>query len=318
MSTSAQSIQALNPSAPPGVISAIRQASASTGVDFDYLLQQAASESSFDPKAQASTSSARGLYQFIDSTWLDLIDKHGSKHGMEALAGAITRDASGKPTVTDPDNRQAILALRDNPGISALMAAEFALDNKQCLEGSLGRKVGSTELYMAHFLGAGGATRFLSELAENPGCDGASVLPTAAKANEAVFFSGGQSRSVDEIYAQFADRFSAPVSSPDAGSGPFVAQTPPATNPDLRQNTFDAQRPSSTPHRDQSYRSENRSQSHILTGKYDSGSSFTDSGNALSGLNNLQRADMHLMSLRLLQSLPAADNLLLGRLREKT
>ena len=52
------------------ITSAIQSASKTTGTEFNYLVQTAARESAFNPKAQATTSSARGLFQFIESTWL--------------------------------------------------------------------------------------------------------------------------------------------------------------------------------------------------------------------------------------------------------
>ncbi len=192
------------------LVNTIRQVSTQTGVDFDYLLQKAAVESSFDPKAQAPGSSARGLYQFIDNTWLETIDRHGADHGLAAAAAAITRDADGRVVVSDAAARRDILALRDNPRISALMAAELALDNKENLEGKLGREVGNTELYMAHFLGAGGAARFLAELDDNPASRAAQVNPAAARANSAVFYDNGKALTVDEVFARFAGRFDEP------------------------------------------------------------------------------------------------------------
>ena len=46
------------------VAGAIRQASQATGASFNYLLATAQVESGLDPQAGASTSSARGLFQF--------------------------------------------------------------------------------------------------------------------------------------------------------------------------------------------------------------------------------------------------------------
>ncbi|MGV3590502.1 MAG: transglycosylase SLT domain-containing protein [Gammaproteobacteria bacterium] len=191
----------------PDVVSAIRQASAQTGVDFAYLLEKAATESSFDPLAQAPTSSARGLYQFIDRTWLDTMDRHGAKHGYPNVAAAITRDAHGNPVVADAETKEYILALRDDPRVSALMAAEFARDNEQSLEQSLGRDVGKAELYMAHFLGAGGAAKFLSEREANGKAEACAIVPAAARANAAVFYEGTRALSLDEVYARFERRF---------------------------------------------------------------------------------------------------------------
>jgi hypothetical protein len=202
-----QHIAALTRSARPDVVTAIRQASAQTGVDFAYLLEKAATESSLNPAAQAETSSARGLYQFVDKTWLDTMDKHGAAHGYPNIAGAITRDANGNPVVKDDAAEQYILSLRENPRISALMAAELAQDNKQVLEGSLGREVGNAELYMAHFLGAGGAAKFIGEMENNGATAASSVVPAAARANASVFFEHGRALTLDQVFARFEDRF---------------------------------------------------------------------------------------------------------------
>jgi hypothetical protein len=191
----------------PDVVSAIRQASAETGVDFSYLMQKAEAESSFNPQAQAPTSSARGLFQFIDQTWLETLHRHGDAHGLDRAADLITRDGTGKFEVKDPALRQEILAMRDNPRIAAIMAAELARDNQNSLEHSLGRKVGSTEMYMAHFLGAGGAARFLATLDDNPHLKAANVVPAAANANQSVFYENGKSLTVDQVYAHFAEKF---------------------------------------------------------------------------------------------------------------
>jgi hypothetical protein len=207
MTIQGQNIAALHQGARPDVVSAIRQASSQTGVDFSYLLEKAATESSFNPTAQARTSSARGLYQFIDRTWLDTMDRHGAKHGYPNVAKAIERDAHGNPFVRDPQTREYILSLRDDPQVSALMAAEFARDNEQSLEQSLGREVGKAELYMAHFLGAGGAAKFLSEMETNGSAEASSIMPAAARANAAVFYDGKKALSLEEVYARFEGRF---------------------------------------------------------------------------------------------------------------
>lgn len=236
MTIHGQNIAALHQRARPDVVSAIRHASAQTGVDFGYLLEKAATESSFNPTAQARTSSARGLYQFIDRTWLDIMDRHGAKHGYANVAKAIERDAHGNPFVRDPEAREYILSLRDDPRVSALMAAEFARDNEQTLEQSLGREVGKAELYMAHFLGAGGAAKFLSEMEANGDAEACSVVPAAARANAAVFYDGQKALSLEEVYARFEGKFgdakpatSAPLAAAPATEAPRSL----ATNPDV-------------------------------------------------------------------------------------
>jgi hypothetical protein len=171
-----------------GVGAAISQAAASTGVDFGYLMGQAKIESGFNPNAKARTSSATGLYQFIEQTWLGTVKEHGAKHGLGWASNAIQRGPNGRYHVADPGARQAILDMRRDPQAAASMAAEFASDNQDILENKLGRPVESVDLYLAHFLGAGGATRFLRGHDANPDAPAASILPAAAKANRWVFY----------------------------------------------------------------------------------------------------------------------------------
>lgn len=210
------------------VVNAIRQASARTGVDFSYLMQKAEAESSFNPHAQAPTSSARGLFQFIDQTWLETLDRHGAAHGLGKAAALITRDSKGELEVKDPAMRREILAMRDNPRIAALMAAELAKDNQASLEQSLGRKVGNAEMYMAHFLGAGGAARFLATLEDNPHLRAANVVPAAANANQSVFYENGKSLTVNQVYAHFAEKFGETPAAP-AWQAPATAVAEAAT-----------------------------------------------------------------------------------------
>ena len=192
------------------VQSAIALAASRTGVDFDYLLGQAKLESGLNPGARAGTSSASGLYQFIEQSWLSVVKKHGAEHGLGWAADSIGRTASGKLTVGDAGTRQAILALRNDPDVASLMAAEHASDNKASLEGSLGRAATGTDLYMAHFLGLGGARKFLSAMAADPRATGAAMFPQAAAANRSVFYDGnGQPRSLQAIYQRFTDKLGA-------------------------------------------------------------------------------------------------------------
>ncbi|MPT49266.1 MAG: lytic transglycosylase domain-containing protein [Sphingobium sp.] len=187
------------------VTSAIAQASRRTGMDFGYLLGQAKIESSLNPTAKARTSSATGLYQFIDQSWLAVIDKHGDKYGLGWAADAVKRSASGRYSVSDPQLRQQILDLRKHPETASVMAAEHAADNKEFLEERLGRKAESVDLYLAHFLGAGGAAKFLRTHDAYPNASAASMFPAAASANKSIFYDkSGQPRSFAEIRQNFA------------------------------------------------------------------------------------------------------------------
>ncbi len=189
------------------VVNAVQRASSSTGVDFSYLMSQAAQESGFRTNARAGTSSATGLFQFIDSTWLQMVRDHGAKYGLAQYANAIQGAPGTAARVSDRAVRQQILDLRYNADISSAMAAEYASNNKQHLERSLGRSVGAAELYMAHFLGAAGATRFLSALSTTPNTAAADLMPDAAAANTNVFFDrSGRALSVRQVYDRMAQR----------------------------------------------------------------------------------------------------------------
>jgi hypothetical protein len=192
----------------PAIVRSIRQASVSSSSDFGLLMAQAAQESSFNPDAKAATGSAAGLFQFIDSTWLDMMQRFGAKYGEGQLAAQITTDAAGKPEVSDPAARKQILALRDDPSLSASLAGEYAKLNKDEVERALGHTVGRADLYMAHFLGAGGATTFLKALETNGATTAASLLPDAAASNRGIFYDGdtGRAKSVAEIYRALGGR----------------------------------------------------------------------------------------------------------------
>ncbi|MBC7505115.1 MAG: lytic transglycosylase domain-containing protein [Sandarakinorhabdus sp.] len=182
-------------------------------------MAQARLESGLDPAAQARTSSARGLYQFTNATWLETVRKHGAEHGLGWAADAIANGAARAGTAA----RATILGLRDNAEAAALMAGEFASDNGAALAARLGRAVGATDLYMAHFLGAGGAAKFLAVLAGAPGTAAASILPAAAAANRRVFFAkDGTARTVAEVYARFERKL--------GGADQPLTRAGPATN----------------------------------------------------------------------------------------
>ncbi|MDP9127941.1 MAG: transglycosylase SLT domain-containing protein [Pseudomonadota bacterium] len=208
----------------PGLSSRISQAiqlaANKTGVNFAYLLDKAQQESGFDPNAKASTSTATGLFQFTGQTWMHMIKEHGAQYNLGDYADHITVNASGTIHASDPVWRKAILDLRKDPQVSAEMAGELDKENGAALKASVGGKVGSTELYLAHFLGAGGASSFLRNLHSDPGASAADILPDAAQSNPTVFYrADGSSRTLGEIYRHFAQKFDHPAKTMVASAG---------------------------------------------------------------------------------------------------
>lgn len=188
---------------------AIGRAAQRTGVDFSYLLNQAKSESGLNPNARATTSSATGLFQFIDQSWLGVVKQHGAKHGMGWASDAIQRTSGGRWTVSDPQMRQAVFALREQAEPAALMAGEYASDNAAGLSQALGRTANQTDLYFGHFLGLAGATRYLKAHQANPGATAATLFPREAAVNRSLFYTKtGEARSLDDLYALMGRKIS--------------------------------------------------------------------------------------------------------------
>jgi hypothetical protein len=175
-------------SASPAVTGAIQQASQATGTSFNYLLATAQVESGLNPQAGASTSSARGLFQFIETTRLATIKQAGAALGLGRYADAITQTASGNYEVRDPTLRSEILKLRNDPSANALMAGVFTKGNASALSERLGRAPREGELYIAHFLGVGGAARLIGLPGSNPNARAADYFPDAAQANPSIFY----------------------------------------------------------------------------------------------------------------------------------
>jgi hypothetical protein len=181
------------PATKDDIANAVWQAAEQTGVSYEYLIAQAQIESGLNPNAKARTSSATGLFQFIDRTWIATVRRHGSRMGMSAgLQSASKRE---------------LLTMRNDPHTAALMAAAFAQDNAAALRRVLRRDPNYTELYMAHFLGAGGASRFMVQWNHQPHASAPALFPDAARANRSIFYApSGAHRTLDEVFNYFAGK----------------------------------------------------------------------------------------------------------------
>src|SRR5438105_15009105 len=170
------------------IATSIKQASSTTGASFEYLLATAKMESNFNPKAAATTSSARGLYQFIDQTWLGTVKEAGGQLGYGKYADAISKSSSGTYYINDSSMRSSIMKLRDDPDAAASMAAVLTQSNSFKLTGKIGRRPTDGELYMAHFMGVGGAGKLIQNAEDNPNASAAQMFPNAAAANQSIFY----------------------------------------------------------------------------------------------------------------------------------
>ena len=139
----------------------------------------------------------------------------GAQLGYGNYADAITRSSSGTYSVSDPAARAAILKLRDDPAASSAMAGVLTQSNSFRLTGKIGRRPTDGELYMAHFMGVGGAAKLIANAEDNPQASGARLFPNAAAANRSIFYErGGRARSVSEVYSVLTSRYASAANSP--------------------------------------------------------------------------------------------------------
>lgn len=200
----------------------IRHGADRTGTSFDYLVKTAQRESALDPDAKASTSSATGLFQFIEQTWLGMVRSEGPRHGLEDAARAITVTADGRLSVVDPQARERIMALRRDPQVAATMAGAFTQRNREQLSSALGRDPTDGELYIAHVLGARGAQDLITTVQNSPQRAAARVFPDAAAANRSIFFEkSGKARTAADVYSLLASQH---------GNIAIAAREPPAAS----------------------------------------------------------------------------------------
>ena len=253
------------------VVGAIRDAARVTGTGFEYLLKTAMRESSFNPKAKSSKSSATGLFQFIDQTWLATVKQSGTSLGYGRYADAIKRTSSGRYVVPNGAMRRAVMNLRYDPSANAAMAGAFTNSNAARLAKSLGRAPTDGELYIAHFLGQTGAVKLISSAETAPQTDAARLFPNAARANRSIFFDkDGGARSSADVYRALVAKYDgtatppmpavaaapiqptspaapmaalAPVASPSiAAAAPVSAQAPVPAAPPMFSTLFSGER----------------------------------------------------------------------------
>ena len=207
-----------------GVVeAAIQRASSATGVDFGYLMGAAKRESGYNPNAKAKTSSATGLFQFLDQTWLATLKQHGAKYGYARYADLIQQGPSGHYYVNGSEARATVMDLRLDPHASALMAGELAADHAAYLRGRVGREPTAGELYVAHVLGPQGSAKLIDAVRISPTASAPALFPDAAASNRGIFYRAGRAATVTEVYANLTA---------GPGGGPAQAAPPANTNAD--------------------------------------------------------------------------------------
>lgn len=212
-----------------GVVeAAIQRASSATGVDFGFLMHAARRESGYNPNARARTSSAAGLFQFVDQTWLATLKQHGAKYGYARYADLIQQGGNGRYYVAGAEARATVMDLRLDPHAAALMAGELAADHAAYLRGRVGREPTAGELYAAHVLGPQGSAKLIDAVRVSPGANAAALFPEAASANRGIFYRAGHPATVAQVYANL-------TAAPGGDAPAAVAPAAPAADPSFIQ-----------------------------------------------------------------------------------
>lgn len=188
------------------VVEHVVQAARSTEMDPALLMAIADKESNFSIKAKAGTSSASGLFQFVEKTWLKALKTFGWRYGRAEEARAISGGEEDALRVT-PQKRAQILNLRNDPYLSAALAAEMLRQDGAKISEKLGRTLTAGETYLIHFLGPDDAARFMRKMDETPQASAAELLPRPARANKPIFYEQQgrklKTRSLSEVHEAF-------------------------------------------------------------------------------------------------------------------
>jgi hypothetical protein len=212
------------------VTGAIKRAAQSTGANFDYLLTTAKVESNLDPNTTISTSTATGLFQFLDQTWLGVMKTAGRAFGFGRYTDAISQTSSGRYVVDDPALRDEMMKLRKDPAANAVMGGVITQQNAAVLAKRIGRQPTEGELYVAHFFGPHAASRVLQLAASEPNTDAVALFPEAARANRSVFYDRqGNARTIAGVRDELVRRYQvAKAQTVPAAAPPAVAMQAPA------------------------------------------------------------------------------------------
>lgn len=188
------------------IVERVVQAAKTTEMDPALLMAIADKESNFSSTAKAKTSSASGLFQFVEKTWLEAMKSFGHRYGREEEAKAIAdaTDAIGKVA---PQRRAQILSLRNDPYLSAALAAEMLKKDSAKIAEKVGRPLTAGETYLIHFLGPEDTERFMKAMDESPQMSAAALLPKPARANRPIFYEQQgrklKDRTVSEVHEAF-------------------------------------------------------------------------------------------------------------------
>lgn len=158
-----------------GIPEAISYASRLTGVNPSILYAFAYKESRFGTLMSNKSTSARGVWQLLSSTYDDIKERYGKRY---------------------PILKAGVHNLKASAVAAALMIRELS----QAFRRRFKVTPSVTDLYLMYLLGPSGGLKFLEALHKKPRTVAAEIFKTAARHNRSVFYDDGKPRSVYQVY----------------------------------------------------------------------------------------------------------------------
>ncbi|MCB9989568.1 MAG: hypothetical protein H6868_09605 [Rhodospirillales bacterium] len=210
---------------------AVAKAARTTGNSEEFLYRVYARESGLTPDSCNNVNGPCGLAQFQPETFLEFAYKYKGQLPKEhkKLYDQIKygKSTHWKYTVTNPKTKAALLELRNDPEVAAILGGFHMNENfarvKKALPKAIARQLDDTDKYIGgHFLSVGGGSKFL-KLLHNPKTAhhaAKDYLPEQAKSNEAIFYytnsKGAQKPcSFKQIHQNIARQIEPPTQSID-------------------------------------------------------------------------------------------------------
>ncbi len=197
------------------LIDTLQRAARETNTDFELLVAKAMLESDLGRQMKSPVSTARGVFQYVEMTWLSLMDRYGAKIGYPHYAEAIDIHAeSGQPFIKKSSavTRSEILDLRFNPYAAALIKGYQIQDESPLMKTFKdSQKLSATDHYIAHMMGLSLAEEFYKLKNEESGvilAHSSNPLFREAVALNRPFFYDTQGRAMTapEAYQNFKTR----------------------------------------------------------------------------------------------------------------
>ena len=201
--------------ADPALIDILLEVSEKTETDFELLALKAMLESDLGRNTTNPSSTARGVFQYIETTWLTLMARYGERIGHKDYAESVKFDAITKEPYVDRLSRYSraeILKLRFDTRVAALIKAHQMKEETPLMEiFKDSKKLSATDHYIAHMMGLGMAKDFYA--LKNQESDkilthsGNPLFREAAILNPAFFYDEkGAALTAPQAYKNFTAR----------------------------------------------------------------------------------------------------------------